>query len=135
MPESSSDELQLSRAAKVEQLLEDTRKDAEILKRTSNGSHSGESIIVSDTTFAGPDKEVCKATSLSYDPKSDRVHSYSARIVGPAERIKLNYSSHPLSLEINASALNGDSVRFTRRLQFKEVGDNLYELSEGTEQR
>jgi hypothetical protein len=131
-------DLQYQKAARLGRLLQDTRRDADILKHSSNGSSTGEAIVVSDTIFANsgnPTEEVCKATSMSYDPNSGEVQSYSARIVGPGERIKLRYSASPLLLELNASNFSGNSGTVTRRLQLKEVEDNLFVLSEGTVRR
>lgn len=130
---------QFEKAAKLERLLRDTTLDADILKRTSNGNSSSSegSVVVTDTVFAHngkPGEQVCKRTSLSYDPRSGEVQSYAARIVGPGERIKLHYSASPLMLELNASSLSGTSGTVTKNLKLKEVGENLFELSEGTVQ-
>ena len=127
---------QLKKAAKLERLLHDTKLDAAILKRTShrNGSSSQGSVVVNDTVFTHsgtPGGQLCKTTSLSYDPRSGEVQSYAARIVGSSERIKLRYSASPLVLELNASSFSGNSGTVTRRLKLKEVGENLFELSEG----
>ena len=131
---------QLKKAAKLERLLQDTTLDADILKRTSNSNASSSegSVLVTDTVFAhngNPGEEVRKTTSLSYDPRSGQVQSYAARIVGPRERIKLRYSASPLVLELNAFSFSGNSGTVTKSLKLKEVGENLFELSEGTVQR
>lgn len=121
---------QLSRALKIGRLLQDTQRDADILKQSGNGRSAGGAVLVSDTTFAGSD-DIRKATSLSYDSRSGEIHSYSARIVSPSEKIRLQYSARPLMLELNSSNQSGNAGRINRRLRFQEVGDNLFELSEG----
>ena len=121
---------QLSRALKIGRLLQDTQRDADILKQSGNGRSAGGAVLVSDTTCAGSD-DIRKATSLSYDSRSGEIHSYSARIVSPSEKIRLQYSARPLMLELNSSNQSGNAGRISRRLRFQEVGDNLFELSEG----
>ena len=121
---------QLTKVAKISRLLEDTRRDADILKQSGNGRATGAAILVSDRTFAGS-QDVSKNTRLSYDAGSGEVHSYSAQIEGPGEQIKLRYAARPLMLELNSSNQNSQAGLVTRRLRFAEVGDNLYELSEG----
>ena len=120
----------LSKVAKISRLLEDTKRDADILKQSGNGRASGAAILVSDQIFAGSGS-VSKDTRLSYDAGSGEVQSYSTRILGPGEQIKLQYAARPLMLELNSSNQNGQAGSMTRRLRFAEVGDNLYELSEG----
>jgi hypothetical protein len=136
LPESSqAGRCQLQKAAKIERLLQDTQRDADILKTTSSSRASAGFIEVTDTIFCNSDNQserVRKATSLSYDPRSGEVESYSARIVGPGERIKLNYSAKPLLLELNAFSFSGNSGTVTKSLKLKEVGNNLFELSEST---
>jgi hypothetical protein len=120
---------QLKKAAKLERLLQDTRRDADILKRTNSSSVAG-SIEVTDTIFAHSEAEVSKSTRLSYDTHSGELQSYSARIVGPGERIRLRYSANPLLLELKASSFRGEIPTVTKSLKLKQVGDNLFELSE-----
>ena len=111
---------QMTKVAKISRLLEDTRRDADILKQSGNGRASGAAILISDQTFAETEN-VSKNTRLRYDASSGEVRSYSARILGPGEQIKLRYAARPLMLELNSSNQSSQAGLVTRRLRFAEL--------------